>query len=725
MATPRANSFFRSGLAILFLTAVAAAHLPASAQTWYYTRLKQFDAPPPPSGPVGNDGSYPRIRLIPHGGAYLGGTDMGGLLDAAGNGKGTLFTITPGGSFTRIHSFDPAAVYFGQCLTNLVAGEPPDTAFYGQMMACGPGNLGRIFKLDTSTTPPTFTTLYSFSLSGGWDPEGGLAMGSDGWFYGTTLRGGASDRGTIFRFDPASIQPDGTGFQTLHSFDYDHGAEPRGDLVRGADGKFYGTTYTGGSAFAGTIFRLDPSTTPPAFTWLYDFPRNGSGQFYEGSFPLAGVVEWGGYLYGTALFGGADNRGTIFKFDPAAKAMVWVKSFTGTGGAQPGGQPNTKLVLGARGTTLYGTAVVGGAQNSGTVFSVTSTGTFTKLYSFSGWDGQSPLELTEVSDGILLGTTYIGAALGGNVFKLEAPGTTATVSGGGTICGIGSATIQAALTGPQPWNVTWSDGVTQTNITTSPVTRPVSPSSTTVYTLTAFTGAGEPGTTFGSATVTVSAVPAAPAISAPTAALPGRTGLSASVQSPNGSSTYTWTIANGAITSPAGPPYTGTSITFTNGLAGTTILSVVETNAPGCAGAAGSANVTVTPAGALLFYPLYPCRLFHSGSPVPAPPIVGPPLAAGETRTISVAAGECGIPPTARALALNATVFAPATSGYLVLWAAGQPLPGTSSLNFPGSRSRANNAIVTMPGTAAAGFSILNASAGGTGLILDVAGYFE
>ena len=73
--------------------------------------------------------------------------------------------------------------------------------------------------------------------------------GSDGDFYGTTRYGGASNKGTIFKFDPAT----GT-LTTLHVFSGGNGAEPRGELVQGRDGHFYGTTSAGGSTNLGNVF---------------------------------------------------------------------------------------------------------------------------------------------------------------------------------------------------------------------------------------------------------------------------------------------------------------------------------------------------------------------------------------------------------------------------------------------------------------------------------------
>jgi hypothetical protein len=82
---------------------------------------------------------------------------------------------------------------------------------------------------------------------------------------------------------------------------------------------------------------------------------------------------------------------------------------------------------------------------------------------------------------------------------------TATVSGGGTICGGSSASIQAALTGTGPWNVTWSDGVVQNGVVSSPAQRSVSPAVTTNYFVIALADATSctAGTLSGGAMVTV------------------------------------------------------------------------------------------------------------------------------------------------------------------------------------------------------------------------------
>ncbi|HEX5221031.1 MAG TPA: immunoglobulin-like domain-containing protein [Verrucomicrobiae bacterium] len=83
------------------------------------------------------------------------------------------------------------------------------------------------------------------------------------------------------------------------------------------------------------------------------------------------------------------------------------------------------------------------------------------------------------------------------------PRPTAIVSGTTAICEGSSADLTATLTGNQPWSITWSDGVTESGITTSPHTRSVSPETNTTYTITAVSDANCSFTGTGSAVITV------------------------------------------------------------------------------------------------------------------------------------------------------------------------------------------------------------------------------
>ncbi|MGB8771002.1 MAG: choice-of-anchor tandem repeat GloVer-containing protein, partial [Candidatus Korobacteraceae bacterium] len=82
---------------------------------------------------------------------------------------------------------------------------------------------------------------------------------TDGNFYGTTYSGGTTDAGTVFKITPQGA------LTTLHSFDYTDGTGPSGGLVQATDGNFYGTTSEGGATNYnwGTVFSLSVAPAPP------------------------------------------------------------------------------------------------------------------------------------------------------------------------------------------------------------------------------------------------------------------------------------------------------------------------------------------------------------------------------------------------------------------------------------------------------------------------------
>jgi hypothetical protein len=116
------------------------------------------------------------------------------------------------------------------------------------------------------------------------------------------------------------------------------------------------------------------------------------------------------------------------------------------------------------------------------------------------------------------------------------------------------------------------------------------------------------------------------------------------------------------------------------------------------------------------FHTLTPCRFIDTR-------LAGPPLAANTYLTVG-AAGSCGIPLSARAVALNVTAVAPTDSGHLRLYPGGTAPPPTSALNFASGQTRGSNAIVGLGQNGGLTIGCYMPS-GATHVVLDVFGYFE
>jgi uncharacterized repeat protein (TIGR03803 family) len=148
--------------------------------------------------------------------------------------------------------------------------------------------------------------------------------------YGTSTKGGyvgsgcSGGCGTVF-----AINTNGTGFTTLHSFNYDDGRGPRGELVLTGN-TLYGITPGGGGPRNGTLFAINTGGT--GFTNLHhfteEFPSSGSFTNSDGVGPSGGLFLSGNTLYGTATYGGNSGNGTVFSFSlgsvsvPAPKLVI-------------------------------------------------------------------------------------------------------------------------------------------------------------------------------------------------------------------------------------------------------------------------------------------------------------------------------------------------------------------------------------------------------------------
>jgi probable HAF family extracellular repeat protein/uncharacterized repeat protein (TIGR03803 family) len=288
------------------------------------------------------------------------------------------------------------------------------------------GTFGLSIAAAITSSAQTLTVLHSFQNTDGANPFAGVVQASDGNFYGTTY-GTGSGGGVVYQMTPAGT------LTVLHAFcsqtNCTDGALPVGKLVQGTDGNLYGTTAGGGANNRGTVFQI---TLSGSLTTLYNFCNQRGCS--DGSQPYAGLIQASdGNFYGTTRFGGANSSGTVFSIGSGG-TLLTLYSFCPQTGCPDGDQPNAALVQATNGN-LYGTTLYGGASSGdGTVFEITTGGAFTPLHAFCSQtgcpDGAGPTApLIQDSDGNLYGTTQYGGANNNNgtVFSITPSGKLTTL----------------------------------------------------------------------------------------------------------------------------------------------------------------------------------------------------------------------------------------------------------------------------------------------------------
>ncbi|HTZ97338.1 MAG TPA: choice-of-anchor tandem repeat GloVer-containing protein [Terriglobales bacterium] len=366
------------------------------AQT--FNTLVTFDGP---------NGALPAYGALVQGrdGALYGTTQGGG----SGPGDGTVFSVASDGRPTTLYSFCVSGICTdgAQPLAGLL--QARDGNFYGTTITGienGQTTYGTVFKI----TPAGYlTTLHVFdSINNGIYPLGTLIQATDGDLYGTTGGGGTDDCsdscGTIFKMTLQGV------LTTVHVFDYSDGDQPIAGLIQAVDGNFYGTTNNGGNstncaAGCGTIFKMSAAGD---LTTLHSFANT------DGSNPQGRLVQAAnGNFYGTTRAGGNPGCnfgcGTVFRITPAG-LLTTVYKFCTQSNCVDGGSPIAGLVIATNGN-IYGTTSIGGSNNLGTIFTITSRGEFATLHSFSSSDGSNPWGvMAQRTNGTLYGTTNEGGA---------------------------------------------------------------------------------------------------------------------------------------------------------------------------------------------------------------------------------------------------------------------------------------------------------------------------
>ena len=217
----------------------------------------------------------------------------------------------------------------------------------------------------------------------------------------TNTLGSATSAGAVLALTPVTLP--GVSLDILYSFaGSTYGFNPFAGLLQTKDGNFYGTALSGGVNSDGTVFRM---TTNGIVSLVHSFNYS-----TDGAVPYSALTQGtNGSLYGVTYFGGTSGYGTVYRMTTNGVISVLSQlNYTTSGGYPVAG------VVQGRDGSFYGPTLEGGLSGYGTLFKVTSGNAFSTLRSFNGDNGAySSSLLLQAADGNFYGTAENGGTNGG------------------------------------------------------------------------------------------------------------------------------------------------------------------------------------------------------------------------------------------------------------------------------------------------------------------------
>lgn len=380
----------------LALILCVSGYLPHAAMAAPLTVLHSF-------GPAPTDGISPETQVLSVGSYLYGTAGFGGA-----HGYGIAYRMQHDGSgYQILHHFTNGLDGYGPEGDLITDG----AALYGTTSNGGSDGVGVAYKMGFDGS--NFQVIRDFPEIPNQPqlPDSALTLRGN-TLFGTTYGGGTSNRGTVFR-----MNKDGAGFQVLHNFTGtpNDGQNPSHRLTL-VDDSLYGVAWEGGNSGAGVLFRLDTDGSD------YAVLRSFAGGPNDGFDPLSDLLAVGTTLYGTTWKGGAADAGTVFRVNTDGTNFELLHSFGVS--ANDGRLPVAGLTQ--VGSRLFGTTDRGGNGENGTVFMMNLDGSgYEVLHRFAGGpnEGRRPSDgnLTLVGT-VLYGTTESGGILDrGTVYSIQVP----------------------------------------------------------------------------------------------------------------------------------------------------------------------------------------------------------------------------------------------------------------------------------------------------------------
>lgn len=155
----------------------------------------------------------------------------------------------------------------------------------------------------------------------------GLPMGNNGLYYGVNSWGGNDGYGSIYSLNSEGNQEELVSFSPSHDQnDFLYGAFPS-NLTLSSNGSFYGTTYYGGENNGGSIFKFNPDGNTLEGVASFESAYEDEYGYSYPVLPSALTLGQNGMFYGTTSYGGEKQGGSIFTFDPTTNQLSTAFSF--------------------------------------------------------------------------------------------------------------------------------------------------------------------------------------------------------------------------------------------------------------------------------------------------------------------------------------------------------------------------------------------------------------
>ena len=296
-----------NGMGVLF-------KLAHDGDSWTYTVLHSFCARPGCA-----DGTHPATSLSYAGkasGASWDGVSplFGTASQGGGHGNGTVFALTPNGS-----GFKYQVIYGMKTeeYASSVLVDPQGNVVVAASLGAKHG-AGSIFQLAKDSWTKTAVYTFCHQQQGtvcldGFAPYGELLRDAQGNFFGATISGGVVNLGVVYEIRA------GGGYKELYQFCptlvCDDGANPQAGVVMDSGGHLFGTTSAGGPALRGNAFELSRDSGKWRESVIYDFCS--ARKCRDGNDPVGDLrIDGNGNLLGVTAYGGIKDHGVVFELMP-------------------------------------------------------------------------------------------------------------------------------------------------------------------------------------------------------------------------------------------------------------------------------------------------------------------------------------------------------------------------------------------------------------------------